>query len=54
MVHSDKNIGCISFDNCIDFISFSADYKNIYNNLVNIFTTILYNLCIMPGNSIYT
>ena len=28
------------FDNCIDFISFSADYKNIYNNLVNIFTTI--------------
>ena len=27
-------------DNCIDFISFSADYKNIYINFVNIFTTI--------------
>ena len=32
------------FDNCIDFISFSVDYKNIYNNVVNIFTTIFPNI----------
>ena len=27
-------------ENCIDFISFSADYKNIFNNLVNILSAI--------------
>ena len=34
--------------------SIPFDYKNIYYDIVNAFYGTLYNLCIIPGNSIYT